>query len=105
MEMGTLAICISFRRCEDRFGEAGVGRLGCGPGRHGRAGARRDVVGPEPEAGQRVAEFVTICSGGKAELTLLLPGNDGRSDIQPRVEACVECVSFPHTSQDQRPGS
>jgi len=21
-----------------------------------------------------------------------------RSDIQPRVEACIECVSFPHTN-------
>ena len=49
------------------------------PGRHGRAGARRDVAGPEPEAGQRAAEFVTICSGGKAALTLLLLGNDAEA--------------------------
>ena len=34
--------------------------------RSSRSGwARRDAAGPEPEAGQRVAEFVTICSGGK----------------------------------------
>jgi hypothetical protein len=26
-----------------------------------------------------------------------------RSDIQPRVEACVECVSFPHISLGQIP--
>src|SRR5438445_283643 len=49
------------------------------PCRHGRAGARRDVVGPEPEAGQRAAEFVTICSGGKVGLTLILLENDAEA--------------------------
>ena len=60
------------------FHLAGRQRRGRGrrrPDRHGRAGACRHVVGPEPEAGQRVAEFVTICSGRKAGLTLLLLGN------------------------------
>ena len=36
-----------------------------GADRHGGAGACRHLAGPEPEAGQRAAKFVTICSGGK----------------------------------------
>ena len=80
------------------------GRGGGGADRYRGTGACGHAAGAEPEAGHGAAEFVTNCIGGR--LTRVLPvltHNYVRSDIQPRVEACSECVSFPHTSLGQTP--
>ena len=72
-----------------------------GPDRHGRARPRRHVAGAEPEAGQRVAEFVTICSGGKAAVNAAFARRNmplRRATFSRAWKLAVECVSFPHTA-------
>ena len=96
---------------------AGRGRSGAD--RHRRAGARRHAGGAEPEAGDGAAEFMTICSRWAAMSGFVpYPGKglfprpagvyfvckcSAPSDIQPRMEACRECVSFPHISLGRTP--